>query len=99
MFKSSTVSLPVQTSGVDAQLNNRTGKNNSSHRGSGYNKGSAGNKRKMHTSRSVYKFVNKYVKPGNNINNRIKDDKLIINNSKSLNIVLRMLREGRINKS
>jgi hypothetical protein len=58
----------------------------------------SGNKRKLHTLRFVSKVKNKNTKPINNINNRIKIEKLITKNSKSLNILLRLLREGRINK-
>lgn len=60
--------------------------------------GPTGNKRKIHTLRSVSKFDNKYIKPIINIRDRIKEDKFITKESKSLNILLRMLRYGRINK-
>jgi hypothetical protein len=91
---------------INAHLKNpweKNNKNNSAYRGSDSNKGPAGNKRKIHTLRLVSKVENKYVKPINNINNRIKKDKLIIKKSKSLKILLRMvgngIRNGRINKS
>lgn len=87
---------------IDAHLKNRWEKNNNDNstlRGSKSNTGPAGNKRKIHTLRLVSKVQNKYVKAINNINDRIKKDKLINKKSKSLKILLGMLRNGRINKS
>jgi hypothetical protein len=82
----------------DSHLSNRleNNKNNSTLRGSESN---FSNKRKIHTLISVSKFDNKNVKPINSINDCIKKEKIIIKKSKSLKILFRLLRSGRINKS
>jgi hypothetical protein len=86
---------------INAHLNDvriKNNKNNSRLSDLDSKFGSSGNKRKIHTLRSISNIENKYFKSTNYINNQIKQDKLVIKKSHSLNILLQMLRNGRINK-
>jgi hypothetical protein len=74
---------------LNNQGDNKNNINNSSLRGSGSN---FGNKRKIHTLRSISKINNKYVNLSTNLNNRIYKDKFINKYPKSLKTLLNMLR-------